>query len=58
VEAYLSQRCGELFAVTNEVLLYDVTGTYFEGQSASATRLLARSPSRLQAGVDRACRHL
>jgi hypothetical protein len=27
----LSQRCGELFAVQNEVLLYDVTSTYFEG---------------------------
>jgi transposase len=33
VEAHLSQRCGELFAVTNEVLLYDVTSTYFEGQA-------------------------
>jgi transposase len=27
----LSQRCGELFAIQNEVLLYDVTSTYFEG---------------------------
>ena len=33
LEAHLSQRCGELFAVQNEVLLYDVTGTYFEGQA-------------------------
>src|SRR3984893_1267958 len=33
LEAHLSQRCGELFAVTNEVLLYDVTSTYFEGQA-------------------------
>ncbi|MGH8402254.1 MAG: IS1634 family transposase [Gammaproteobacteria bacterium] len=33
VEAHLSQRCGELFAVQNEVLLYDVTSTYFEGQA-------------------------
>jgi transposase len=31
LEAHLSQRCGELFAVHNEVLLYDVTSTYFEG---------------------------
>jgi transposase len=31
LEAYLSRRCGELFAVQNEVLLYDVTSTYFEG---------------------------
>jgi hypothetical protein len=33
LEAHLSQRCGELFAVDNEVLLYDVTSTYFEGQA-------------------------
>jgi transposase len=33
VEAHLSKRCGELFAVHNEVLLYDVTSTYFEGQA-------------------------
>src|SRR6202158_3075222 len=32
-EAHLSQRCGELFAIQNEVLLYDVTSTYFEGQA-------------------------
>jgi transposase len=35
LEAHLSQRCGELFAVENEVLLYDVTSTYFEGQAAA-----------------------
>jgi transposase len=33
LEAHLSKRCGELFAVHNEVLLYDVTSTYFEGQA-------------------------
>jgi transposase len=33
LEALLSKRCGELFAVQNEVLLYDVTSTYFEGQA-------------------------
>jgi transposase len=33
LEAHLSKRCGELFAVENEVLLYDVTSTYFEGQA-------------------------
>ena len=33
LEAHLSKRCGELFAVQNEVLLYDVTSTYFEGQA-------------------------
>jgi transposase len=33
IEAHLAKRCGELFAVENEVLLYDVTSTYFEGQA-------------------------
>jgi Transposase DDE domain len=31
LETHLSKRCGELFAIQNEVLLYDVTSTYFEG---------------------------
>jgi hypothetical protein len=35
LEAYLSQRCGELFAIQNEVLLYDVTSTYNAIQSTS-----------------------
>ena len=33
LEAHLSRRVGELFAVDNDVLLYDVTSTYFEGQA-------------------------
>jgi transposase len=33
LEAHLSRRCGELFAVNNDVLLYDVTSTYFEGEA-------------------------
>jgi len=33
LEAHLSKRCGELFASHNEVLLYDVTSAYFEGQA-------------------------
>ena len=33
LEAHLSRRVGELFAVDNEVLLYDVTSTYFEGEA-------------------------
>ncbi len=33
LEAHLARRCGELFVVQNEVLLYDVTSTYFEGQA-------------------------
>jgi transposase len=35
LEAHLSKRVGELFAVDNEVLLYDVTSTYFEGEAAA-----------------------
>jgi transposase len=33
LEAHVSKRCGELFALCNDVLLYDVTSTYFEGQA-------------------------
>ena len=33
LEVHLSKRCGELFAIDNEVLLYDVTSTFFEGQA-------------------------
>lgn len=33
LETHLSKRCGELFASQNEILLYDVTSTYFEGQA-------------------------
>lgn len=35
LEAHLSRRAGELFAVENEVLLYDVTSAYFEGEAAT-----------------------
>src|ERR1700680_2989783 len=45
LEAHLSRRCGELFAVENEVLLYDVTSTYFEGL-AEANPLARRGYSR------------
>jgi len=45
LEAHLSRRCGELFAVDNEVLLYDVTSTYFEGE-AEANTLARRGYSR------------
>lgn len=45
LEAHLSRRCGELFSVENEVLLYDVTSTYFEGQ-AEANTLAQRGYSR------------
>ena len=45
LEAHLSRRSGELFAVDNEVLLYDVTSTYFEGE-AEANPLARRGYSR------------
>ena len=45
LEAHLSERCGKLFSVENEVLLYDVTSTYFEGQ-AQANPLAQRGYSR------------
>ena len=45
LEAHLARRCGELFAIDNEVLLYDVTSTYFEGQ-AEANPLAQRGYSR------------
>ena len=41
LEKFLKQRFGELFAVEYDLLLYDVTSTYFEGQAnanASAKR--------------------
>jgi transposase len=33
IEQHLRQRLGELFALDYELLLYDVTSTYFEGQA-------------------------
>jgi transposase len=45
LEAHLSRRHGELFATQNEVLLYDVTSTFFEGQ-AVANPLAQRGYSR------------
>ena len=45
LEAHLSRRCGELFAIDNEVLLYDVTSTFFEGQ-AEGNPLAQRGYSR------------
>ena len=38
LEAHLSRRCGELCAIQNDVLPYDVTSTYFEAQAAANPR--------------------
>ena len=34
VEKHLKSRLGELFSVEYDLLLYDVTSTYFEGEAA------------------------
>ena len=34
LEAFLKNRLGELFGIEYDLLLYDVTSTYFEGQAA------------------------
>jgi transposase len=54
LEAHLSRRSGELFAVDNEVLLYDVTSTYFEGE-AEANPLARRGYSRDQPDCKQVC---
>jgi hypothetical protein len=45
LEGHLKQRLGELFALDYELLLYDVTSTYFEGEAA-ANPLARRGHSR------------
>jgi hypothetical protein len=45
LEAHLKQRLGELFTLDYDLLLYDVTSTYFEGDAA-ANPLARRGHSR------------
>jgi len=45
LEAHLARRSGELFQTDNDVLLYDVTSTYFEGE-AEANAQARRGHSR------------
>jgi len=45
LEKHLRQKLGELFALDYDLLLYDVTGTYFEGE-AKANPLAQRGYSR------------
>ena len=58
IEQHLVKRLGELFELDYDLLLYDVTSTYFEGQAAAQpagpARLQPRPPARLQAGLHRA----
>lgn len=59
LEAHLSKRYGELFAVENEVLLYDVTSTYMVVHDHGSPRhflhdgTYARRASRRSTRVDR-----
>ena len=57
LEVHLKNRLGELFGLEYDLLLYDVTSTYFEGeargQPAGPAGLLAGSSAGLQAGVHR-----
>jgi transposase len=45
LEAHLKERLGSLFGLTYDLLLYDITSTYFEGQAA-ANPLARRGYSR------------
>jgi len=45
LEVFLKERLGELFSLEYDLLLYDVTSTYFEGE-AKANRLAERGYSR------------
>lgn len=35
LQRYLKERWGELFAIEYDIILYDITSTYFEGQAAN-----------------------
>ena len=58
IEKHLKKRLGSLFDLEYDLLLYDVTSTYFEGavrgQRPCETRLFARRPARLPASLHRA----
>ncbi|MBN2235696.1 MAG: IS1634 family transposase [Opitutales bacterium] len=49
LEKHLKERLGELFALDYDLLLYDVTSTYFEGE-ANGNSLAARGYSRDRRG--------
>ena len=60
---HLTERWRDLFAASFDLLLYDLTSTYFESRAAvpgrrqATLRLLARPSARLRAGGDRAGGH-
>ena len=45
IEQHLKNRLGELFALEYDLLLYDVTSTYFEGLAATSRRASKRDSS-------------
>ena len=57
LEVFLKNRLGDLFGLEYDLLLYDVTSTYFEGQAEAnplgQARLLARPSAGLQTGLHR-----
>lgn len=60
IEKHLRERLGELFELKCDLLLYDVTSTYFEGDAAGnpqAQRVLARQPAGSSTGLHRVGGH-
>lgn len=55
LEAHLTRRVGELFAVDNDVLLYDVTSTYFEGQAEGNAQARAAATRAITAPIASRC---
>jgi hypothetical protein len=55
LEAHLSRRVGELFAVDNDVLLYDVTSSYFEGQAEGNAQARAAATRAIIAPIANRC---
>jgi len=56
LEKHLKEKLGELFELDYDLLLYDVTSTYFEGQAEKNRKrcgLFARPSAGLQAGQHR-----
>lgn len=61
LEKFLKERMGSLFGLQYDLMLYDITSTYFEGQASqkrpSAARLFTRQTARLQTNLHCVGRH-
>ena len=53
LQEHLVKRLGELFSIDYDLLLYDVTSTYFEGQAERNPMARRGHSGRLQAGMYR-----